>query len=211
MRLRNIPEAKSIVSESSYVIQETYGSKLDLSSCFAKEADLSLEIGTGKGKFLIEMSKRRPGRNFLGVERYESVLFRACEALEPELNKDIISDNAEALRSDETPGSYEKQDDNIHAPIGNLRFLCIDARKLPALLPSDSVSTIYLNFSDPWPKKRHAKRRLTSGTYLTLYESFLKDGGTLEFKTDNRELFAFSEEELALAPFWTVKIGRAHV
>ena len=84
----------------------------------------------------------------------------------------------------------------------NLHFLRNDAKELPDIFAEDEVDGIYLNFSDPWPKARHSKRRLTSREFLHIYEKFLKDGGVLEFKTDNMDLFDFSLEEIREAENW---------
>ena len=187
MRLRNIPEAKEIVRGSRFVLpygddtlkeeQEIEAARVSSAKdcaalCTGKE--LAVEIGMGKGGFIIEMARRHPEYAFLGVERYESVLLRAVQKME-----------------EETPE--------------NLLFLCMDAAELPLLLPRESVSRLYLNFSDPWPKARHAKRRLTSPQFLAVYEKFMKRGGELIFKTDNTDLFDFSEESLGAAEHWTVR------
>ena len=133
MRLRNIPEAKEIVNNSKYVLSYPLDAAASL---FVQNKPMSLEIGMGKGKFIIEMAKLHPEKFFIGVERYESVLLRAVQKM-------------------------EKLEEAGEAP-ENLRFICEDASVLPEIFGPDSVDDIYLNFSDPWPKSRHADRRLTS-------------------------------------------------
>ncbi len=179
MRLRNIPEAEEIVRNSKWVLPCPKGAA---ASSFALPGGglrpLSVEIGMGKGAFLLEMARRYPDEVFLGVERYESVLLRAVQKMD-------------AL---EEEGSVP----------ANLLFLCEDAAILPEILPAGSVQKIYLNFSDPWPKKRHAHRRLTSERFLAVYEKILAEGGTVTFKTDNRGLFDYSLETAQAAERWEV-------
>ena len=191
MRLRNVPEAKSIVESSPYVILEPYGNRGQWKALSPKP--LYVEIGMGKGRFIMETAKRSPEREFIGVERYESVLYKACEKMagKPDRNPASLAIAAE-----------EEQSDEPFTPPENLHFLRVDARELPDIFGPGEVDGIYLNFSDPWPKARHSKRRLTSREFLSTYEKFLKDGGILEFKTDNRSLFDFSVEEFQEAPHW---------
>lgn len=236
MRLRNIPEAKEIVANSPYVIHDAAAMKghwRDLS-----EKPLYIEIGTGKGRFIIETAEAHPECEYIGIERYESVLFRACEKMDG-IPYSTPADRMEQQmarkrREEETkPGAghsvTERAEDperEIEAgknepgrergiagnadlsgtfnPPGNLHFLCEDAEHLTSFFGNGEVSGIFLNFSDPWPKKRHAKRRLTSRHFLALYEQVLKDGGVLEFKTDNQDLFTFSLEEFREAGHWEV-------
>ena len=201
MRLRNIPEAKEIVAGSRFVIQKPEDFRGRWQS-FAGGAPLHVEIGTGKGRFLMEMAAREPGTAFLGVERYESVLLRAVEKMEGKPARDPASLLERAEMTGEKPAQEQAED--AFVPPANLHFLRMDARELPAIFAPGEVSKIYLNFSDPWPKARHEKRRLTSRAFLAVYEQFLKKGGILEFKTDNRDLFEFSVEEFTEAPRWTI-------
>ena len=174
MRLRNIPEAKEIVDASPYAFRLPLTAPL-----FVNDRPVHIEIGMGKGAFLLSMAASHPEINFLGVERYESVLFRAVEKMD-------------ALAASEG-GAPE-----------NVRFLCEDASRLPEIFGRASVGHIYLNFSDPWPKARHAKRRLTSPHFLEIYEKFLVPGGGVTFKTDNQALFAYSLEVFEEMPHWTL-------
>ncbi len=159
MRLRNVKNAREIVSNHPLIIKE---------NIFDNSKKLHIEIGCGKGSFIIEMAKRNPDINFIGIEKYESVLIRALEKVE-----DIPS---------------------------NLRFMCFDAGNIDAIF-SKNVDTIYLNFSDPWPKTRHAKRRLTSPIFLDLYDKISSGKTHIIMKTDNKGLFAYSLETLNNAGF----------
>ena len=166
MRLRNISGSRDIIAASGYVIHEPESWKGNWQSVFGNEHPLYVEIGMGKGKFLHTLAKQNPDRNYVGIEKYSSVLLRAIQKMEEE----------------ELP---------------NLRFLRMDAEHITEVFEKGEVSGIYLNFSDPWPKDRHAKRRLPSGEFLARYDQILAEGGTIEFKTDNRPLFDFALEELA--------------
>lgn len=173
MRLRNIPGADDVLKSSSYVLQNPELSKGKHLEDFKNNHPIHIEIGMGKGRFITEMAKSHPDINYIGIEMYSSVLLRAVQ----KMNK-LAEENT--------------------AP-ENLKFICTDARNLNQIFDSNEIDRIYLNFSDPWPKDRHAKRRLPSKEFLTLYRSFLKKEGTLEFKTDNIDLFRFALDELPLA------------
>ena len=171
MRLRNIPGARETIAASEYVVHEDVmrEKKGKWDTVFEKAQPLYLEVGMGKGRFITELAGRNPENNYVGIEKYSSVLLRALEKREllPELT--------------------------------NLRYLRMDAEDLPEVFGEGEVSGIYLNFSDPWPKARHAKRRLTSREFLARYEQILADDGVVEFKTDNKGLFEFSLEEVEAA------------
>lgn len=152
MRLRNVKNAKEIVENHELVVK---------TNPFDNTKPLHIEIGTGKGDFIIGMAKLHPEINFIGIEKYESVLIRALEKCED---------------------------------LPNLRFMCFDALKINEIF-NNNVDKIYLNFSDPWPKKKHAKRRLTSPIFLDLYEKISKNEINIEQKTDNKGLFAYSLEQ----------------
>lgn len=132
---------------------------------FGNGNPLHIEVGMGKGQFLTQLAARNPQINYVGIERYTSVLLRALERLDGQ---------------EEYP---------------NLYFLCMDARELPEVFAGGEVSRIYLNFSDPWPKDRHKERRLPSRQFLERYSRILTPQGEVEFKTDNRGLFDFALEE----------------
>lgn len=189
MRLRNIPEAKGIVENSRYVIHDPASKK---GAWHEGGRPLMIEIGMGKGRFIIEMALRHPECDYLGMEMYESVLFRACERME-------------GIPYSTPLDKLEQENEENEQPLPvpqNLHFLRNDARLLPDIFAEGELDRIYLNFSDPWPKARHAKRRLTSRQFLARYEQVLKDGGRIEFKTDNNGLFEFSLGEIAECPNW---------
>lgn len=165
MRLRNIKGADEAIEKSEYCIKNPEELKGNWQSVFPTEQPIHIEVGMGKGRFIMDLAAANPDTNYLGIERYTSVLFRAVQKME--LN-----------------------------PLPNLRFLCIDAATLPDIFAKDEISKIYLNFSDPWPKDRHAKRRLTSREFFARYDQILKKDGRVEFKTDNQDLFTFSLEEI---------------
>lgn len=170
MRLRNIPGADDVIANSSYVVHQAQEKKGKWREVFHNEHPIHIEVGMGKGRFLTEIARRHPNINYVGIERYTSVLLRAIqrrEALEEELP--------------------------------NLFYLCMDATLLPEVFEEGEVAKIYLNFSDPWPKDRHARRRLPSREFLCRYDRILDEGGDVEFKTDNRGLFDFALEERAAA------------
>ena len=175
MRLRNIPSAKQELAESPYVVNETAQSELRSrwSEYFENDHPIHIEIGMGKGQFLLELARREPEINFIGIERYSSVLVHPVRKLE-------------AL-----------------APLHNIVLLRMDAERLTEVFAPGEVNRIYLNFSDPWPKDRHAKRRLPGRVFLGRYEQVLVPGGLVEFKTDNRGLFDFALEEAKEAG-WTI-------
>ena len=167
MRLRNITGSREVIAESPYVVPED-----TLESCpgtwheiFGNDHPIHIEIGMGKGRFLHTLAKLNPQINYVGIEKYSSVLLRAIQKME----------------EDELP---------------NLKFIRMDAEDIDKVFGKSEVDRIYLNFSDPWPKDRHAKRRLTSRQFFARYDLILKKEGHLEFKTDNQDLFTFSLEEV---------------
>ena len=170
MRLRNIRGSKETIAASDYVVQEPETHKGTWGQLFGNEQPVQIEVGMGKGRFIMDMARLHPERNFVGIEMYDSVLLRALQ------------------KREELEEAGEK--------FSNLVFIRVDARLLPEIFEKDEVDGIYLNFSDPWPKARHAKRRLTSREFLKRYEQVLKKEGAVEFKTDNRGLFEFSLEEV---------------
>ncbi len=170
MRLRNITGSREVIAESPFVVPEA-----ELFDCpgtwhkiFGNDQPIHIEIGMGKGRFIHTMAKEHPEVNYIGIEKYSSVLLRAIQKMEEE----------------ELP---------------NLKFIRMDAEDIAKVFAPGEVDRIYLNFSDPWPKDRHAKRRLPSREFLARYDLILQPDGLLEFKTDNRELFDFAVEELAPA------------
>lgn len=176
MRLRNIPGAERTIQAHSAVIKRPEDQKGCWGQVFGNQHPVRIEIGMGKGRFILNMAKEHPKINYVGIERYSSVLLRAVE----------------------------KYDTDEFNDLTNVRFVCMDARRIEEVFAKNEVDRIYLNFSDPWPKARHAKRRLTSAEFLDRYGNVLAPHGTLEFKTDNTELFNFSLEQLREAG-WTLK------
>lgn len=167
MRLRNIPGSRETIAASDYVVHEDVMKEKRgcWDTVFGNDRPLYIEVGMGKGRFITDLALKYPQNNYVGIEKYSSVLLRALEKREqqPELD--------------------------------NLLFLRMDAEELPQVFGKDEVSGIYLNFSDPWPKDRHAKRRLPSKEFLARYDQILKPDGRVEFKTDNRDLFEFALEQ----------------
>ena len=170
MRLRNIPGADKEIENSPFVVHHPEEQKGRWSSFFVKEGPLHIEIGMGKGQFLMQLAALHPDICYLGIERYTSVLLRAVQKMKEQ-------------------------------PLPNLFFLCVDAAKLTDYFDEGEVDRIYLNFSDPWPKDRHAKRRLTSPEFLERYDFILSKSGRLEFKTDNTALFDYSLETAKDSPW----------
>lgn len=171
MRLRNIPQADAVIAASPCCIKNAAALRGGWHTYLGNDRPIHLEIGMGKGRFLMDMARLYPQINYIGVERYTSVLLRAVQKM-----------------------------DGLQLP--NVHFLCEDAANLPEIFSEGEVEKIYLNFSDPWPKARHSHRRLTSRAFLDRYRRFLSADGRLEFKTDNRELFDFSLEEIELSGTW---------
>ena len=165
MRLKNVPGSREAIAASRFVIHDPQEHAGKLAEVFGRTAPLHIEIGMGKGRFLMELAARNPDIDYIGIVKYSSVLIRAIQKME----------------ENELP---------------NVRFIRMDAEEIGEVFGPGEADRIYLNFSDPWPKDRHAKRRLTSRQFLERYEKILKPEGTIEFKTDNRPLFDFSLEEL---------------
>lgn len=161
MRLRHIPGAEQIIEESPFVIQEPEQKKGGWRDVFGDDHPIRIEVGMGKGRFITELAAQNPDVNYIGIERYSTVLVKALRKRE-----------------------------QLELP--NLYYMCIDARKLAEIFAPEEVERIYLNFSDPWPKDRHANRRLTSPPFMKVYDEILAKAGQVEFKTDNRGLFEYS-------------------
>ena len=168
MRLRNIKGSREAIAADPWVIHDETARRGRWKEQFGNDRPVYIEIGTGKGQFIMELARRNPDKNFIGIEKYSSVLLRALEKRR-----------------------YYEGD--------NLFFIRMDAEYIEDVFDKDEVAGIYLNFSDPWPKERHAKRRLTSRQFWARYENILAPGGRVAFKTDNRDLFTFSLEEVGAA------------
>lgn len=165
MRLRNITGSREVIAENDFVIHDPEKRKGKWQEVFGNDAPIRLEIGMGKGRFLMTLAAQHPEINFLGIEKYSSVLLRALQKME-------------------------------ETPLPNLRFIRMDAEYITDVFDKEEIDRIYLNFSDPWPKDRHAKRRLPSRQFLARYDEILKADGIIEFKTDNRDLFDFAVSEI---------------
>ncbi len=169
MRLKNVPGARETIDASAFTIPEPEVWKGRWQEVFGRQLytinaiDKAIEIGMGKGQFLTALAAEHPDINYIGIEKFSSVLVRAVQ----------------------------KQNE-LELP--NLRLIRMDADSITDVFASGEVDRIYLNFSDPWPKERHAKRRLTSVEFLRRYENILAKNGHVEFKTDNQPLFEFSLE-----------------
>lgn len=173
MRLRNIKGSKEFIDESPFVVHQPENYKGCWNDFFHNNNPLHIEIGMGKGKFIHQLAMQNPDINYLGIEMYSSVLYRALEHRE-------------------------------ETDLENLYFLRFDARNLLDIYSEGEVDRIYLNFSDPWPKDRHAKRRLTSPGFLAMYDVILTKSGYIQFKTDNRDLFDFSVESVEKSRKWYI-------
>lgn len=170
MRLRNIKGSREVIAESEYTINDFKNYQGKWKELFGNDHPVRIEIGMGKGKFIAEQAIRHPEINYIGIEKYSSVLLRAIEK-------------------------------RREMEIDNLLFIRMDAVEIEEAFAQGEVDRIYLNFSDPWPKDRHAKRRLTSRQFFERYDKILKEDGIVEFKTDNRDLFGFSLEEIENTSF----------
>ncbi len=184
MRLRNIPRADGVLNECKEVVKNEKEYRGRWHEVFGNSNPIHIEIGMGKGQFLLTLAGRNPGINYIGIERYSSVLLRAVEKFQAPIPMSGSAGTA-------LPGV---------ATLPNIRFICMDARDIADTFAPGEVDRIYLNFSDPWPKARHAGRRLTSREFLARYDRVLAEDGTIEFKTDNRLLFNFSVSEVNAAP-----------
>jgi len=163
VRLRNKPWAEEFINaHPEIIIQNPEQYKGKWKEVFQNDQPLHIEVGTGKGQFVLGMAKANPHINYIGIELYDSVIVCALEK--------IVEADAPS----------------------NLRLLKVNGADLNKYFEKNDVSRVYLNFSDPWPKTRHAKRRLTHEGFLKIYESILIDRGEVHFKTDNRGLFEYS-------------------
>ena len=165
MRLRNITGSKEMIAQDPYVIHQPERFRGSFrKEIFNNDNPLNIEIGMGKGKFIRELAASDPASDYLGIEKYSTVLLKAVR----EFSKNELP---------------------------NLSFIRMDAEYILDVFGEGEIDRIYLNFSDPWPKDRHAKRRLPSRSFLKKYERLLAFRGCVEFKTDNRELFEFGRKE----------------
>lgn len=165
MRLRNVKNAVEIVDNCPYVIKNPENFRGNFKQLFPESLPIHIEIGMGKGDFIIGMAEKYPNINFIGIEKYESVMVRAIQKL-----------------------------NDLELP--NLKLIRMDALHIADVFDHE-IDTVYLNFSDPWPKTRHAKRRLTSPDFLDLYDSIFNGNPHIVQKTDNIGLFGYSLSSLS--------------
>ena len=159
MRLRNVKNKKEIMENSSYLVKNPCDYKGKWKELFDNNNPIYIEIGMGKGQFIINNALKYPNINFIGIEKYDSVIAKGLQKIPDGLN--------------------------------NLAMVRWDALAIEDLFDKE-IDRIYLNFSDPWPKKRHHLRRLSSRVFLEKYEKIFKNGNIIEMRTDNRDLFQYS-------------------
>lgn len=164
MRLRNVKNKDNIMAMGRYYIDNPMDYKGIWNNVFSNNNPIYIEIGMGKGDFIVENAKNNPDINYIGIEKYDSVIVRAIQ------------------KSNELE-------------LDNLKLIRLDAIFLDKVFDKE-VDLIYLNFSDPWPKDRHEKRRLTSYNFLSIYDKIFKDRARIEMKTDNIDLFNYSLDSL---------------
>ena len=164
MRLKHVKGANEIIEKGKYYVEDATNYIGKWKEVFQNDNPIYIEIGMGKGDFIIENALRYPNINFIGIEKFDSVLVRAIQ------------------KSNELE-------------IDNLKLVRLDANYIDTIF-SKEISLIYLNFSDPWPKERHTKRRLTSPIFLEKYDKIFKSNAEIIMKTDNNPLFEYSKESL---------------
>ena len=164
MRLRNVKNKEEILNNCPHLIKNPEDYKGKWLTLFNNNNPIYLEIGMGKGKFLIENALKHPNINYIGIERFDSIVAKAIK--------------------------------KIPEDIPNLKIIRMNALDIDKVF-SNEIDLIYLNFSDPWPKKRWSDRRLTSKVFLDKYDLIFKDIKRIEMKTDNEELFIYSLETLS--------------
>ena len=160
MRLKHIKNADVIIAASPYLVKNPSDYKGKWNSLFENDNPIEIEIGTGKGKFIISLAIDNPNVNYIGIEKYDSPLVSAVKKL-----------------------------DGVN--INNLKLICMDALNIEDIFNKE-VDKIYLNFSDPWPKKRHTKRRLSSSLFFEKYDNIFRDTKRIQMKTDNDDLYEYS-------------------
>ena len=177
MRLRNVKGSREAIEVNPYTINEPETMKGKWQKLFKNDNPIHIEVGMGKGRFITTLATMNPDINYIGIEKYSSVLYRALEKME-------------------------------ELKLPNLYFIRMDAEDICEVFDKNEVHKIYLNFSDPWPKDRHAKRRLTSKEFFARYDKLLVPDGVVEFKTDNNDLFDFSLEQIPEAGWHIVASTR---
>ena len=179
MRLKHIKNAENLIYESSYLVKNPSEYKGKWKQLFNNNNPIEIEIGTGKGKYIISLAIDNPNINFIGVEKYATPLLGAIKRLE-----------------------------GINLP--NLKLICFDAYNINNVFDHE-IDKIYLNFSDPWPKKRHIKRRLTSPMFLEKYDSLFKNTKKIQFKSDNDVLYEYSIESFIENGYEVIKTDTSFI
>lgn len=179
MRLKHIKDADIIVNSSIYTVKDAEKYKGKWKELFQNNNDIEIEIGSGRGKFIIDKALQNKNINYIGIEKYDSALVKAVKRLE-------------------------------EIDINNLKLIVYDASNIENLFEKE-INKIYLNFSDPWPKKRHAKRRLTSKVFLEKYDKLFTDKRVIEMKTDNDDLFDYSLISFEEYGYKIIDINRNHI
>lgn len=179
MRLKHIKDADIIVNSSIYTVKDAEKYKGKWKELFQNNNDIEIEIGSGRGKFIIDKALQNKNINYIGIEKYDSALVKAVKRLE-------------------------------EIDINNLKLIVYDASSIENLFEKE-INKIYLNFSDPWPKKRHAKRRLTSKVFLEKYDKLFTDKKVIEMKTDNDDLFDYSLISFEEYGYKIIDINRNHI
>ena len=164
MRLKNVKGANEIIVKGKYYVDNPKENRGIWNKVFNNDNPIYIEIGMGKGDFIIKNAIKYKDINFIGIEKYDSVIVRAIQ------------------KSNELE-------------LDNLKIIRMDAKELEMVFDKE-IDTIYLNFSDPWPKARHAKRRLTSSNFLSIYDKIFKNTKRIIMKTDNIDLFNYSLDSL---------------
>ena len=164
MRKKKNGEARMLNCGDYFITEKPYEKK-----------DLMIEIGCGKGGFMLQLAKANPDNEYVCIEKISDVILLAAEKMK-------------------------------RAELKNVKLINCDAEQLTEYFPEGSIKRIYLNFSDPWPRPKHAKRRLTAPKYLEIYKKLLSDDGAIFFKTDNRIIFDYSLETFKAAGFRLEKL-----
>ncbi|MGE0003907.1 MAG: tRNA (guanosine(46)-N7)-methyltransferase TrmB [Candidatus Izemoplasmatales bacterium] len=174
MRLRRIPRAEQVILDHpEWVIPEPKSMQGKWQEVFGNNNKIQLEVGCGKGQFLMKLAKANPDCNYIGIEKFDSVILRALEKL-------------------------------LDEPLSNLRLIWADAEDIDLFFQKGEIDQVYLNFSDPWPKNRQAKRRLSHPNFLARYARFLQSGQHIALKTDNFGLFSYSMLSFTASPDFRV-------
>ncbi len=183
---------------SALFVPETWEESWDLPSLYENDRPIRIEIGCGKGGFITGISQAEPDFNYLAVEKISDVMVCAAEKYAGQRGLGQLGHHGGWQTPDGTV--YHDRWDIPMTDRGNVRFAIGDAAEVLSHLPENAVDAIYANFSDPWPKKGYADRRLTSPVFLKEYLRVLKPGGAFRFKTDNEVLFDYSLETIEASP-----------